>query len=116
MEIDQKAFGIWLNSQPPERVIESANGGSCFLCSFLKEVFAIRPAMAWEKWWNGCGGDAMPLPQWARELIDSEWCSRNGHGDLHSITVAQMQRRYRELFPEPDPEPNAVAVEGKANA
>ena len=114
MELERERFEAWIFSQPPERVIESGDSERCFLCSFLKETTNEIPRMTFVTWGLVGRTLVMPLPDWAKALVDYNWCKAiSPYGVLQPITVAQMQQRYIELFGPvgaPKPEPMAEPV------
>jgi hypothetical protein len=89
MELQRERFEAWLFSQDRDRVIDSADNASCFLCSFLKETTRVRHLyFGWGSW--SANNSMSDLPSWAMKLIDPGWCGAAGA----DITVGQMQDRY----------------------
>lgn len=118
MKLNQEQFEAWLFSQPKDRVIESAHGGRCVLCSFVKETTPHqRPWFTWTDWIPDTSvpnfvGRFEPIPVWARTLIDPEWLRHCSIDPLIlGVTVGQMQARYRELFPDRIPEPQLAPLD-----
>lgn len=103
-EINREHFEAWLFSQPLERVIEAGDGTRCVLCSFIKETTNFSRAFfaGWDKWEPEQNNAALDLPSWAKKLIDRNWLKLVADFDQgkYSVTIASMQRRYLELFPE----------------
>jgi hypothetical protein len=100
IELHQEHFEAWLFSQPPDRVIEAGDCRDCFLCSFLKETTAIKRVYMDYHSYN-IEAQPTPLPSWATRLINQDWLYSRSRSRVsnHPITVAEMQRRYREVFP-----------------
>jgi hypothetical protein len=101
IKLHQEHFEAWLFSQPPDRVIKAGDCRDCFLCSFIKETTAIkRVDMDFHSYNIEAQPVYTPLPSWATRLINHNWLHsrpRSG-GRNYRITVAEMQRRYREVF------------------
>ncbi len=96
-DLQRERFEAWLDNQPPERWFDywDVNGG-CAICSFVRETtshkvvtgghFIVRLGLI------GSGADEVPIPEWMRRMVvDSR----------ENLTIANMKRRYLELFPEP---------------
>lgn len=109
MELCIERFEAWLFSQPPERVIEARSTDSCFLCSFVKETTNLSPVFYWAQW-SPQPTKRLEIPEWAMKLIDLKWTRTVSIGGRDSTTVAVMQRRYIELFGDPQVQQKSKSI------
>lgn len=120
MEINREHFEAYIFNQPPDRPLKLSQGepGDCPGClvnNFMRENHSGRYKCGWSSVVvdNGTawGGEAFSMPEWLVALI------RDLVGNLnYDCTFGKVQRRYIELFGDPNPiEPalNSERVEGR---
>lgn len=112
--INREHFEAWLFSQPRTRAFnyDDVKGG-CAVCSFIRET---------TDWAEACGGsdagvhksrgtalmETIPLPDWMK--VQTKGVLWALEPISSTITIGQMQDRYRELFPDActEPEPKTT--------
>lgn len=114
MEIEQERFEAWLFSQPPDRVFRWASTQHCAVCEFLNETQRLKATSGatFSRLWRGepytdegCVIEEVAWPEWLQRIV--VYFPINGL----PLTVAGLQDRYRELFPDTTPEPTPAIVE-----
>lgn len=102
MQIERELFEAWLFSQPPERQFYYYDTNGCAIASFLREALGIQRPRVGGMEFDDAEGKGCLLPQWLRDIVFPL--------PIH-FTVAQLRRRYLELFPDTfiatEPAPNA---------
>lgn len=106
-EINRELFEAWLFSQPLERKFHYVKvDGSCAICCFVKETIKIEDVWGGSRFINGTiNGTPIKIPV-------PSWWDINGHGERYeaplsrchnagTLTIANMQRRYIEMFGDP---------------
>lgn len=112
MEIEQERFEAWLFSQPTERVFVWTSVEHCAVCEFLNETQSLVATSGawWSNLWVKQPFEAKMVariewPDWLNDTV--KWVVHN----KPELSIAHLQARYRELFPDTTPEPTPAIAE-----
>ncbi len=103
-EINRERFEAWLFSQPKERSFIYGDICGCAVASFLKECTSIQdPTVSSDTFRSRADvllpdAGRKPLPEWLHNQVLR----------VRPLTIAKMQARYLELFPQTEIEAAAV--------
>lgn len=107
IEFNQEHFEAWLLSQNPNRKLALSQGGpddqpGCLLSNFARETLGGRWNCGWMSMSSLVHRGIITCPVWMSKLIGVR---------SDTTTMGEMQAKYRELFPDPTPEPTPAIAE-----
>ena len=100
--IEREHFEHWLFSQPKDREFDYTRSSECAICAFLKETTSVQNPVVDAKTIS-TELFTIPTPKW---LDDGYGEDGKPRGDVRGVvrvwplTIANMRRRYLELFPD----------------